>query len=432
MAASVDFSTVIVPSEGLPTPPSHILALPHELLSMIVSECDPNDLKNVRLTFKLMHAISIKHFGRKKFSRRRFVFTFESMKALLDITAHPVFGPGLKCITFGTYRMAPWNDCEIEDEHSDDPNVLHDQIDYKHQKFIHCNDHVKMLVLSLENLTRCGNTEVVLGIHDDIHGIEVRRPGYAFKASYRGYPLKIVDPRETIDAVTEAASRSKYAIKALKLCLSSSSYSLRNLVGSERDVLHEILSAKKQLRERQGRKMDLHLNVWLSQSYTKMKILSNATRLELSRSSFNRAIFDQLSHGELWDTVSSTALDTIVIRNSAGGYDEFTDFLRRHKRSLTTFELEGFDFLLDEFPTALLALRFLRFLKSDFQLSCLSMEKLTVRETLEVPDSGRVVYHGAKQVDEGLQSLIEEAEEMYGDESVVLKEAYEQDGLTWS
>ncbi|KAI5244444.1 hypothetical protein E4T43_03727 [Aureobasidium subglaciale] len=308
MAANVDIPTVIIPSEGLPTPPSHIFALPHELLSMTVSDCDPNDLKNIRLTSKLMYAISTKHFGRKKFARRRFLFTFESMEALLDITAHPIFGPYLKCITFGTHRMAPWNDCELEDEYSDDPNVLHDQIDHKHQKFIHCNDHVKMLVLSLENLTRCGNTEVVLGIHDDIHGIEVRRPGYAFKASYRGYPLEIVDPRDTIDAVTEAVSRSKYAIKVLKLCLSSSSYSLRSL------------------------------------SYTKMKILSNATRLELSRYSFNRAvpqerfhIFDQLSHGELWDAV-----------------------------------------------------------------------------------------------DEGLQSLIEEAEEMYGDESVVLKEGCEQDDSTWS
>ncbi|KEQ58568.1 uncharacterized protein M437DRAFT_30252, partial [Aureobasidium melanogenum CBS 110374] len=75
--------------------------LPNEVLNMIVSECHPTDLKNLRSASKLMYQIATEPFASTFFSCRRFLFTYQSMKALIDITAHPVFGRHLECLTFG-------------------------------------------------------------------------------------------------------------------------------------------------------------------------------------------------------------------------------------------------------------------------------------------------------------------------------------------
>jgi hypothetical protein len=89
-----------------PTPPSHgLFSVPNEVLSMIVLECESTDLKNLRLVSKVMHGFSTRLFARKYFSRRRFLLTYPSMEALVDITAHPTFAPHLTCITFGIYRL---------------------------------------------------------------------------------------------------------------------------------------------------------------------------------------------------------------------------------------------------------------------------------------------------------------------------------------
>lgn len=72
---------------------------------MIAQQCEPADLAKLRLVCTIMHKYSTEPFARKYFSRRRFLFTHQSMKALVDITAHPTFATHLNCITFGTYRL---------------------------------------------------------------------------------------------------------------------------------------------------------------------------------------------------------------------------------------------------------------------------------------------------------------------------------------
>ena len=93
MAATADL-TAEYPAGTSPTITStHILRLPNEVLSTVVAQCDSTDLKNLRLTCKVIHKVSTPPFSYQNFSHRRCLFTYKSMKALVDITAHPIFGP---------------------------------------------------------------------------------------------------------------------------------------------------------------------------------------------------------------------------------------------------------------------------------------------------------------------------------------------------
>lgn len=81
------------------------LTLPDELLTKISDNVAPEDLPNFRLTCKTLANISEKHFGEKRLAHRRFIFTEYSMRGLVDTTAHPVFGPCIKSIMFGTHWL---------------------------------------------------------------------------------------------------------------------------------------------------------------------------------------------------------------------------------------------------------------------------------------------------------------------------------------
>ncbi|KAG9959803.1 hypothetical protein KCU61_g7098, partial [Aureobasidium melanogenum] len=202
MATAADLRIEHTAGAVLATRPAHSLTLPNEVLGMIASECDPADLKNMRLASKLMHQVSTQPFARKKFSRRRFIFTYQSMKALVDITAHPVFGPHLTCLTFGTCRLDE-RVYQYHDEH-DEWAVRLDMTIAMHRAFVNNKHHIKMLTLALRNLKECHNDTIFLGLHDDMHQGGARRQGYAFEASYLGFDPLRVAIQETFRAVMEA------------------------------------------------------------------------------------------------------------------------------------------------------------------------------------------------------------------------------------
>ncbi|KEQ87490.1 hypothetical protein M438DRAFT_290090, partial [Aureobasidium pullulans EXF-150] len=81
------------------------LTLPNEILLTISNAVDPEDLPNFRLTCKTLNDVSAKAFGEKRLAHGRFIFTEFSMQGLVDLTAHPVFGPCVREIMFGTHRV---------------------------------------------------------------------------------------------------------------------------------------------------------------------------------------------------------------------------------------------------------------------------------------------------------------------------------------
>jgi hypothetical protein len=266
----------------IPAAASDGMIFPNELLSMIAHECEPADLKNLRLTSKLMHQISTEPFARKYFSRRRFLFTHQSMKALVDITAHPTFAPHLTCITFSTYRMMENYWRKYRDGGDDDRVARYDILEATHRTFTKHNHHVKMLILALENLEKCHNISVSLGIYDDFHRNEYRRRGYAFKASYQDLENLEVHTSAALDAVLDAWRGSGYPLTAFKFCLSEESESLGELALESNKVLDSLLL---NCSPGSTTPLDLHVNLWQNGSYAKVKLLSESTCLELTRPS---------------------------------------------------------------------------------------------------------------------------------------------------
>ncbi|KAG9525456.1 hypothetical protein KCU93_g5814, partial [Aureobasidium melanogenum] len=417
MAATADLPVEHAASAVPATRPAHCLTLPNEVLSMIASECAPADLKNMRLASKLMHQVATKPFARKKFSRRRFIFTYQSMKALVNITAHPVFGPHLTCLTFGTYRMKTATYLEIvgknEDKH-DDGTVQYDITEGMHRAFIECKHHIKMLSLALENLKECHNTRVILGVHDDIQFGAVRVRGYAFEASYRDFCPQVNDMSGTLRAVMLARDRSEYPLTALELSLTSESGGLTVLANFD---LYSSVSTSH---------LDILLEIWSSdprwnQKSPKLRILSNFTRFELSRHYLGREVnreylmrFDSASYGVILQTIESKPLQAILLEDSEAEYDHLVQFLQKHKNSLRSLELDSLR-IFDRRSTRW-ALKILRFLIFHLQLSYLSMRYLVVHQLFIVREPVPLVCKGRNEVEKRLDEIIIKVEEIRQEE----------------
>ncbi|KAH0368891.1 hypothetical protein KCU65_g3663, partial [Aureobasidium melanogenum] len=401
------------------TRPTRNLTLPNEVLTMIASECDPADLKNMRLASKLTHQVSTQPFARKKFSRRRFIFTYQSMKALIDITAHPVFGRYLTCLTFGTYRLL--EDLGYNATDHDELVVEFDMARAMQAAFLKGNHHVKMLTLALKNLKNCHNTEVILGIYDDFLGDDLRRQGYAFRASYKDFIAHEPDVSGTLNAVLGAWRSSGYPLKALKLCLSGEPESIREL-GHEND--HAFISLISQPKSRSSSSLDFYINVWYSSFYAKMKLTSDFTRLELSRHDWDEHMsgpcelltFDDYTYGKIWEAINQKSLEVISIERSNAVFEDFVAFLRMHRSSLRTLELRQIRMLADNRPAAL-ALRFLRFSRDNLNLEHLTMDTFIIgddfKDKVVILDDVEMVCDGPKSVADGLDQLIQKVTAMY-------------------
>ncbi|KAH0292501.1 hypothetical protein M436DRAFT_65032 [Aureobasidium namibiae CBS 147.97] len=437
-SCEVVYSEQMVPSADQPSSgavsdssiaePSHGLVLPNELLTMIAGECDPADLKNMRLASRLMHQISTRPFARKSFSRRRFLFTYQSMKALVDITAHPTFGTHLRCISFGTYRM-------IEDpERHDFPGQSEDwlaryrSVEAIHRRFRQRDQHIEMLVLALKNLITCQNNTVILGIHDDFHRDEYRRRGYAFQASYQDLDALEVHSTAALDAVLTARRQSGFPLTALKLCLSEASESLSELALEPNTVLDSVLPSQISV---STTALDFHVNVWQEEgSHAKVKILSKFTRLELSRLSIDAQelsrsslkALDEDSYGRIWETIISCPLQSISLERSDADSHHFVHFLQNHKDRLKTLKLRQVRIIAFEPPQDVI-FAFLRFLRDSLRLVHLSINNLSVVEKyvngpmMYLPAlEQELVFEGREEVNEGLEGLIEEIKQDYRDD----------------
>jgi hypothetical protein len=373
-----------------------------------------------------MHQVSTVPFARKYFSRRRFLLTYQSMKALVDITAHPTFGPYLTCITFGTYRLIE-NFCRNRGDHGDDDwAARYDITEAMHRTFVKHNHHVKMLILALKNLRKCHNTRASLGIHDAFHRNEFRRRGYAFKASYQDFDDLMVDSSTVLDAVLTAWRSSGYPLTAVKFCLSEEADSLEELALEPNSMLDSLLPDRS---SGSTISLDFHLNLWQQGSYAKVKLLSRSTCLELTRhfvgdrgwETSRLLAFDDDNYGRIWRAIMSSPLQTISIERSDTTYNGLIELLQSHKTQLRTLKLRQIRVIMLASSRSF-ALLFLRFLRDDLNLTYLEIDDFFEAErwssdlTTSLPALKDLVCEGRQEVIEGLESLIEEVNGEYQDE----------------
>lgn len=81
----------------------NILTLPTGILSQIADEVESTDLANLRLACKTFSAITTLPFGRRCLAHRRFVLTEHSLRELVVLTAHPVFGGCVRSVQLATF-----------------------------------------------------------------------------------------------------------------------------------------------------------------------------------------------------------------------------------------------------------------------------------------------------------------------------------------
>jgi hypothetical protein len=177
------------------------LTLPDELLMNISDNVAYEDLPNFRLTCKTLANIAAKQFGQKRLAHRRFILTEYSLKGLGDMTAHPVFGPCVKSIMFGTDHLT--NDLEVvmdalESNKITDPAEAMDILQMyrerckERSKFHKSRDLHRMLAVALTNLSSHG-TSVSLGIFNSVRrefrGNSLMR-GYGSSRCIDGLPFR--------------------------------------------------------------------------------------------------------------------------------------------------------------------------------------------------------------------------------------------------
>ncbi|THV80748.1 hypothetical protein D6D29_05919 [Aureobasidium pullulans] len=426
-------STSDVPSdetllETTKTEQSRLLKVPNEIIGLIASVCDPDDLKNLRLTSKFMCNIASPAFGRKAFSRRRFIFTRKSMQGLLNITAHPVFGPCLRVITFGTCCLRDYDYGEDEaidsslqyNIHMDDVSQASFQIkELEHKAFVQKGGHIEMLTLALRNLQACSNHGVILGAHDDSLRYMVKRRAYGFNDAYGKFIPTKFNGVETLDAIFAASSHSQYPIQAMKLFVSQEH--LSTLLETSENLLqifHDETNGPALNPD-----MDFHIGIRIDTTYAKMKILSAGTRLELSCHSFEVGAdgkpylrYCEYNYGLIWRAIERSPLQDILIEKSDVEYGSLTEFLEGQAESLDNLVLRNVHMVCFNSSPTEQTVRLLRFLKDDLWLESLTLEGLTVGQGIVLPESGKVVFEGREDVIKGLEELIVEVEVMYEDE----------------
>ncbi|KAI5239720.1 hypothetical protein E4T42_08604 [Aureobasidium subglaciale] len=192
---------------------TNLLSCPLEVLVIIASAIDPDDLPSFRLANSRLCECSIDFFAEQLIDRR-FVLSPYSLQGLVDLTAHPVFGPRVRSVALAAHQLKPEHDT-CHDEHSREAAA-------KQSRFIDTGHHVRMLSDALSNLDR-HHVIPTLGVFQDISDtpatggtIQWRHMGYGYDELYTTEPVRFrvqSVPEDVIDAWLSASDHAGIPIK---------------------------------------------------------------------------------------------------------------------------------------------------------------------------------------------------------------------------
>jgi hypothetical protein len=150
---------------------------------MIVATTDPQDLASLRLASKLWCDLTSKRFGSTQLRHLRCVYSSYSLQCLVDLTAHPVFGPCIRSFEIGTYRMRKYL-VNIQPHLEASPANVAALIQFPFQQ---SGLPRVLLTKALENLSRHGVIPMI-GLFEDVicdeSGKEYFRRGYGYDELY--------------------------------------------------------------------------------------------------------------------------------------------------------------------------------------------------------------------------------------------------------
>ncbi|THW64372.1 hypothetical protein D6D20_02903 [Aureobasidium pullulans] len=203
--------------------------LPSEVLEMIANNLDLKDLAPCRLVSKSMSEAANNRFAKVFFSRRFHVASSYSVKALVDITAHPFFGKHVTAVIMDGVRMTKhrsrggptlWTDpYDEEEEMYNTTPALRDDSEEESASildnaFVRSGQCQSLLQKVFENIKGYGNS-VEVGVGDCKYDNGVR--SFGRKALLNHKVLYTYFMAETLGLTLAAAEAAKCPIQ--KLCV---------------------------------------------------------------------------------------------------------------------------------------------------------------------------------------------------------------------
>jgi hypothetical protein len=165
-----------------------ISSCPLEILTLIAASVDSKDLASLRLTSKLWCDLSIKRFGSTQLRHLQCVYSPYSLQSLVDLTAHPVFGPCIQSFEIGTYRIRK-HFVNTQPHLEASPVNVAALIQFPFQQ---SGLPMVLLTKALENLSRHGVVPRI-GLYEDLicdgSGKKYIRRGYGYDELYGSVDL---------------------------------------------------------------------------------------------------------------------------------------------------------------------------------------------------------------------------------------------------
>ncbi|TIA41305.1 hypothetical protein D6C79_07259 [Aureobasidium pullulans] len=187
--------------------------LPAELKRLIVHNSDDDSLPNLRLTCKELNEIASKPFGERCLAERCFMMSDYSLQGLVDLTAHPVFGPCVRRVLINTYSFTVGIEDWLKTTGKNLPKAEReakwkhlDAADSQISDLIGTQIIIRYLAVALLNLKEHGQ-RVTFGLRDDVihRGTdhEILRKAYGFEQFWG-----IVSPLNDLDIKQWGPARS--------------------------------------------------------------------------------------------------------------------------------------------------------------------------------------------------------------------------------
>lgn len=199
------------------SPPDFFSILPNELIARIVDTIEQDDLPALRSVSKLIHGNSNNRFATEFFKDVPIIMSRKSLNALVDITAHEVFGPYVKSITFNAVRLC--DDLRPGRIHVYDTDSNRHEITKlleKQKVFEESGDALQLFTQALQTIKKRGK-----GVGLDLDDLEAYAIGYkALWVNDRYSRFCKFMRSSTLNFMLTAATNSRCNIEALELYIS--------------------------------------------------------------------------------------------------------------------------------------------------------------------------------------------------------------------
>ncbi|CAD0107255.1 unnamed protein product [Aureobasidium uvarum] len=381
---------------------AHIVALPPEILDIIVANCQDGDLSNLRLSCRTLSSPSTRPFGRRCLAHLRIIFTELSLQGLVDITAHPVFGTSVRSISFGTYRLTGlkyFKLSSVPGNHASDL-IVKKRLAKKQQAFNRSGDQLVMLTTALQNLKLRGGPSIGLRIHDDSMRSKERRPIIRAHGYHRAYGKFLPEKHEvekTLLTLIDASSLSGFMPAALDIDMTSDFQLLRNLLCNT--TFKNFITTKEH-------SLDPQMDIYIKFDDSKTRFTCMFTRrtcLELEPLGSY--------YGNFYRALQRTAIVDLKIRDAtySSSLPHLVECLVSWKKTIRYLDLSRavvFERQMTDFAATLF-----RYMRDDLELEVLKLHDIRI-----YPYNGShrwlfnepAKWHGKQEIREGLHRVISE------------------------